>query len=113
MRLSNPLARRRDDRVVHELTHRFDQMTVVGVGNIEALRIVFDLASRLNTSPSARERVANHPPIKHTIEANRSVPFVRAYLGDPALVLQFPGRASRAGVRPTRTGHTTDLSDDG
>ena len=113
MRLPNVLARRRDDKIVHELTHRFDQMTGVGVANAEALRIVFDLASRLNASPRARERICNDPRIRQTIEANRSAPFIRSYLGDPAVVLQFPGHASRNRIRATRTGRTTDLSDDG
>jgi hypothetical protein len=113
MRLSNVLARRRDDRVVRELSHRFDQMTGVGVTNVEAMRIVFDLASRLNASPRARDRVSNHPPIRQTIQANRSAPFVRSYLGDPAVVLQFPGRASGAKVSATKANRTTDLIDDG
>jgi hypothetical protein len=94
MRLSNALARRRDDRVVQELTHRFDQMTGVGVTNVEALRILFDLAARLNASPTARDRLSSHLPIKQSIEANRSAPFVRSYLGDAAIVLRFPGPTS-------------------
>jgi hypothetical protein len=54
--------------------------------------VVFDLAPRMNASPTALEVVWMYPPIRKTIEANPEDLQIRSFLGDdPELTFHFPG----------------------
>jgi hypothetical protein len=79
-RFATRLADRQDAKTSRRLVAKFDELTRADWDDIDALVEVFDVAHRLNASPSALAALRNHPPVSDAVEANAASPAVQAFL---------------------------------